>query len=83
VTAIGANAEDACANCGGPGDGLEDVRRVYVTVDDQGRATGSETVTDPERWCVSCRSLYPHEVGSDPSPEKSGGDGPPAATGPS
>jgi hypothetical protein len=60
VTAIGADPDDTCANCGGPGDAVSAVRRVYVTVDDQGRVTGSETMSEPERWCVSCRSLYPH-----------------------
>jgi hypothetical protein len=58
-TAEGSAADD-CANCGGPGDGLEEVRRVYVTVDEHGRVTGSETMADRERWCLSCRSLYPH-----------------------
>jgi hypothetical protein len=50
-----------CANCGGPGDDLEEVRRVYVIVDADGRVTGSETLTDTEYWCLSCRTLYPHE----------------------
>ncbi len=41
--------------------------RIYVTIDDGGRVTTSETVDGPERWCLSCRSLYPHRpVGPDP-----------------
>ncbi len=50
-----------CANCAGPADDLEEVRRVYVTVDADGRVTGSETLTDTELWCLSCRTLYPHQ----------------------
>jgi hypothetical protein len=56
-----AATDDTCASCGGPGDDLKDVRRVYVVVDDEGRVTGSETVAVPERWCAACRSLYPHQ----------------------
>ena len=55
-----ARAGDTCANCGGPGDDLDEVLRVYVTVDDDGRVTGSQTMDAPERWCVACRALYPH-----------------------
>jgi len=66
VTAEGSTAE-TCSNCGRPGDGLEEVRRVYVTVDDGGRVTGSQTMDGAERWCLSCRSLYPHRPeGSEP-----------------
>jgi hypothetical protein len=61
MAAIGAGTEETCASCGGPGDHLEKVRRVYLTVDDEGRVTGSETSGPPEWWCLSCRSLYPHE----------------------
>jgi hypothetical protein len=50
-----------CANCAGPGDELEEVRRVYVAVDAEGRVIGSETLTETESWCRSCRTLYPHE----------------------
>jgi hypothetical protein len=62
VPATGATGP-TCANCAGPPDGLEEVRRVYVTVDSDGRLTASETVEPPELWCLSCRSLYPHEPG--------------------
>ncbi|HXQ62247.1 MAG TPA: hypothetical protein VN796_07930 [Acidimicrobiales bacterium] len=60
MAATGADDDGTCANCGGPGDGLEEVRRVYVTVDDHGRVTGSEAVDPPEPWCLACRTLYPH-----------------------
>lgn len=82
VAAIGANADDTCASCGDPGDGLETVRRVYVALDERGQVTGSETMSNPERWCVSCRSLYPHVPGeSGPGPGTTDAEGPPAAAG--
>ena len=56
----GGNGDDACANCGGPADGLEQVRRVYMSVDSEGRLTASETMEISESWCLSCRALYPH-----------------------
>jgi hypothetical protein len=60
VSAAGEKSDGTCANCGGPGDGLEEVRRIYVTVDETGRVTGSETLETPEGWCRACRSMYPH-----------------------
>jgi hypothetical protein len=63
-----ATTDGTCANCGGPGDDLEVVRRVYLTVDDTGRVTGWQTVDPPERWCRSCRTLYPHEPESSDPP---------------
>jgi hypothetical protein len=68
VATTEARRNDTCANCGGPGDDLDEVRRVYVTVDDEGRVTGSETMEAPERWCAACRTLYPH-LPTDPDPE--------------
>jgi hypothetical protein len=64
MPSIEGKADESCANCGGPGDDLEEARRVYVTVDAEGRVTGSETTEASERWCVSCRTLYPHLPGS-------------------
>jgi hypothetical protein len=61
VAATGEKADETCVNCGGPADDLEEVRRVYVTVDPTGRVTGSETMETIESWCLSCRSLYPHD----------------------
>jgi hypothetical protein len=58
-----------CTNCGGPGDVLEPVHRVYLSVDEEGRVTGSEAVPLAEWWCVSCRSLYPHEATADHAPD--------------
>ncbi len=69
VAAEEAERDGTCANCGGPGDGLEEVRRVYVTLDEAGRVTGSETVAGTERWCLACRAVYPHLPATDPPPE--------------
>jgi hypothetical protein len=57
--------DGACASCGGPADALEEVRRVYVTVDEHGRVTEAQTVADAELWCLSCRSLYPPRPAGD------------------
>jgi hypothetical protein len=61
VAPIGGKPDETCANCGGPADGSEEVHRVYVTIDPSGRVTASETMEPVEWWCLSCRSLYPHE----------------------
>lgn len=53
--------ERACENCGVPDDELLLVRRVYVVPASWDRP-GSETVVEePELWCVSCCSQYPHD----------------------
>jgi hypothetical protein len=59
----GENTGENCGNCGGPEADLAEVRRIYLTVDADGRVTGSETVETAERWCPACRALYPHEAG--------------------
>jgi hypothetical protein len=65
VAAIGGAGNETCQSCGGPDDGLVEVRRVYVQVDDHGVVTGEEVVDEVEDWCGACRSLYPHRpVGS-------------------
>ncbi|MHB8328988.1 MAG: hypothetical protein ACYDD6_05090 [Acidimicrobiales bacterium] len=61
MTRSGAEASGTCESCGATGDALVKVCRVYLDTDAQGRVTGSHTIDEPERWCVSCRSLYPHE----------------------
>jgi hypothetical protein len=70
----GRSTAATCTSCGAVDDGLVSVRRVYLTVDDAGRVTGSETMADPEWWCQSCRSLYPHDQVSGDGDE---GGGPP------
>ncbi|HXQ59754.1 MAG TPA: hypothetical protein VN799_06635 [Acidimicrobiales bacterium] len=51
-----------CDNCGGPGDDRHEVRRIYLTLDADGRVAGSETMEATESWCLTCRTLYPHEA---------------------
>jgi hypothetical protein len=75
------SAEPACASCGGPADGLEEVRRVYVTVDEHGRVTGAQTVAGGEFWCLSCRSLYPHVAADDDGAGATGDGGDPSTAG--
>jgi len=54
--------ERACENCGFPDEELVLVRRVYV-VPETWDQKGSETVEpEPELWCVSCCSQYPHDL---------------------
>lgn len=49
----------ACESCGTPDDEMVLVRRVYL---DPSRPDGPEHVEDdPELWCLSCTSLYPHQ----------------------
>ncbi|MHB8437716.1 MAG: hypothetical protein ACYDD4_00935 [Acidimicrobiales bacterium] len=37
------------------------VKRVYLETDDHGRVTGSQTMPEVERWCLACRTIYPHQ----------------------
>jgi hypothetical protein len=58
-------SERACENCGVEDDELVLVRRVYV-VPASWDTPGSETVLEePELWCISCCSQYPHELADD------------------
>ena len=50
--------ERACENCGTPDVELLHVRRVYMDPDRPGEI--SETEEDPELWCISCTTQYPH-----------------------
>jgi len=51
-----------CDNCAREDDELVAVHRVYVTPESWETQRSSTTVEDVERWCFSCRSMYPHEV---------------------
>jgi hypothetical protein len=55
--------ERVCENCARPDEELVLVRRVYVTPErwDHPETTARE-VGDPELWCVSCVTQYPHVV---------------------
>jgi hypothetical protein len=62
-------SERACENCGVEDDELVLVRRVYV-VPASWDTPGSETVLEePELWCISCCSQYPHELAADDEEE--------------
>jgi hypothetical protein len=43
-----------CENCGRVDDELTAVHRIYLVPEEI-------RVEDTERWCVSCRTQYPHE----------------------
>lgn len=77
-----------CDSCGSPEAELLSVHRVYLETDDHGRVTGARTMDEVERWCVPCRTMYPHEPvaeGDDPAgggPNTDRGGGARAASGP-
>lgn len=50
-----------CDNCAFPDDELVLVRRVYVTPETWDAPGSSQVVDEPEWWCISCVSQYPHE----------------------
>ena len=56
----------ACENCArseADEANLVPVHRVYLQIDEWGEEEPKATVVDEvERWCRSCRSIYPHEV---------------------
>ena len=56
-------AASACESCGAPepAEALAPVHRVYLLTDDEGRVVGETVLPEVERWCRSCRSLYPHK----------------------
>lgn len=54
--------ERVCENCAREDDDLVLVRRVYVVPESWDTAESATTVVEPELWCFSCRSMYPHEV---------------------
>lgn len=50
-----------CESCGAADDDLAEVHRVYLETDGQGRVVGERVLPDVERWCLVCRTHYPHE----------------------
>jgi hypothetical protein len=68
VTKNGPSPGPMCESCGS-GDGpLEPVRRVYLETDGHGGLRVARTVADIERWCPTCRTVYPNEPGSADEP---------------
>jgi hypothetical protein len=53
--------DGVCENCAASEDELTLVRRVYVVPESWDTPGSSTTLEDPELWCFSCRSQYPHE----------------------
>ena len=51
-----------CENCDRDDDDVVGVHRLYVVPEDWDTAGSVTKVDQVERWCFSCRSLYPHEV---------------------
>lgn len=52
----------SCDNCGASDDTLVRVRRVYVVPETRDAPGSAAVLPDPELWCVSCCSQYPHEL---------------------
>ena len=69
-------APDACRSCGRSGDLLEEVRRVYLRLDGQGRLVATETAAEDEPWCPTCRALYPHRRATTAPPDEPSSDSP-------
>ena len=68
VPSVGRVETGTCDSCGdAERDDLVALHRLYV-VPEQWDQQGSVTrVDEVERWCVPCRTHYPHEVLDDPS----------------
>ncbi len=54
-------SERVCENCGFADDELVLVRRVYVVPESWDAEASESVLPDPELWCISCCSQYPHE----------------------
>ena len=50
-----------CENCNREDDDLAPVKRMYVTPEAWDTPASSKTMDEVERWCYSCRTMYPHE----------------------
>lgn len=53
--------ERTCDSCGADDQPVEAVHRKYVVPESWDREASESTLPDVERWCFSCRSMYPHE----------------------
>ena len=58
-------ADERCDNCDRDDDELIVVHRLYVVPEDWDTAGSVTKVETTERWCFSCRSVYPHELAGD------------------
>ena len=57
-----------CENCARDDDELATVKRVYVVPEAWDTPGSTTRMPDPELWCFSCRSMYPHEPVPDDEP---------------
>lgn len=64
----------SCESCGAPepDDDLRLVHRIYLETDGQGRIVGERVLSDVERWCEPCRTLYPNRPADGPGPTDAG-----------
>jgi hypothetical protein len=51
----------ACESCGADDTELAPVHRKYVRTGAWDREAGERVLDEVERWCVPCRTQYPHE----------------------
>lgn len=54
-----------CDSCGAEADDLVAVHRHYVTPEAWDQPGKVDVVAQVERWCMPCRTHYPHEVSAD------------------
>lgn len=53
--------EATCDNCGATSADREPVHRMYVVPESWDTERSETVLPDVERWCFSCRSMYPHQ----------------------
>ena len=58
----GPTPRERCDNCDRDDDELIVVHRLYVVPESWDTAGSVTKVDETERWCFSCRSMYPHEL---------------------
>jgi hypothetical protein len=57
--------ERVCENCAREDDDLVLVNRVYVVPESWDTKGSTTRMEEPELWCFSCRSDYPHKTVGD------------------
>ncbi|MGH9301595.1 MAG: hypothetical protein ACRD0I_11940 [Acidimicrobiales bacterium] len=57
--------ERVCESCAAEDEELAAVYRVYVTPETWDQPGSATRVIEPELWCFTCRSMYPHESADD------------------
>lgn len=54
--------EWVCESCARDDDDLVLVHRIYIELGGEGEENRSTVIQQPELWCFTCRSMYPHRV---------------------